>query len=272
MKFFLFLLLIIFSQMVSAQNADSVSKIIFEYGKGHNSWGPGVYGKGERIEITKFANGNFKITKYQLITSSAGSTGDKFTKDTVSFNVQNYPVISKMKIKNLFLQLNVSKDNFNTSFVFPYLNKPSKEKILAVARRIDKYEDFTDEYSEKEDRDRWIKEMTGFNKLNAFLYEKKPDTNLLPTVISDVWHYVRVLCINRRDTIKFQSELYDLLAQPFEKFKNGSYSSDRIIANVEINTSISVLLPKRSLLRKDIDLNSLTEEYLKWYMEENLKF
>ncbi|HVV54187.1 MAG TPA: hypothetical protein VHC47_02615, partial [Mucilaginibacter sp.] len=69
MKCFLLLLLVSFAQILLGQSVDSVSKIIFQYGKGHNSWGErGVYDNEEIIEISRFASNTFVISKYLTIT------------------------------------------------------------------------------------------------------------------------------------------------------------------------------------------------------------
>ncbi len=50
--------------------------------------------------------------------------------------------------------------------------------------------------------------------------------------------------------------------------KKGEYRKGTV--NLEINTLIETMLPKSSLLRKQIGINSLAEEYIHWYLDKVL--
>ncbi|HVV54023.1 MAG TPA: hypothetical protein VHC47_01790, partial [Mucilaginibacter sp.] len=195
----------------------------------------------------------------------------KSVADTNNINVDGYPTISKVRIEKLLAALNASKDNFNVEFVTPFLSRPTKAEILEIARKVNRYEMFTDSDSEREDRNRWFKEMCGFKNLNSFLAKYKPDPNDISVTV-DAWDFMRLSCVSGKDTIRFDSQLFKPAGQPIRKFKMRSYDTDKGVVNLEVNTIITDLLPKKSLLRKNISLESLKEEYLEWYIKNELHF
>ncbi|MBS1500700.1 MAG: hypothetical protein JST32_01470 [Bacteroidetes bacterium] len=272
MKYFLVVVLLAFAQLSFGQIVDSVSKIVFRYAKGHNSWGErGVYDNGELIEISRLRGNTFVISKYLKISRYDKGDGTRSIADTVNINVKGYPTISQVKIEKLLTALNTSKDNFNAEFVISCLSHPRKAEILEVARSLDQYKTFTDSDSEKEERNKWFRDMRGFKRLGSFMNQNKPDPNDIAVTV-DAWHFMRIYCISEHDTIKFDSQFFKLAGQPIQKFKRHSYDTDKGIVNLEVNTIITDLLPKQSLLRKSVSLESLKEEYLEWYIKNELHY
>ncbi|MEO6850829.1 MAG: hypothetical protein ABI203_01250, partial [Mucilaginibacter sp.] len=246
-----------------------VSKIVFQYGKSHSSWGePGVYGKGETIEICPVNNNSFKITKHILVTHSAGVNESQYAHDTTVINTDGYSLISKGKIERLFAALNTNKDNFNISYVKPYLKKLSKKQILKIVKNVDVDSIFDGEFDNKDERNGTISRIQNLYKLDSFLNLNKPSHSM--SITMDVYDGLRMYWINKTDTIKCNSTLFDtLLGQPFE-YDEKRVINGKVIVNLEINTILSDILPKSSWLRENYDLSNLNKAYIKWYLKKVL--
>jgi len=268
MKYFLSVFLIFTLSEAFGQNVDSVSKIILIYGKSHNSWGdPGIYGKSERIEIQLINKRSFKITKHILFTSSAGNDGNTFRSDSTIIGTAFYPLVSKAKIKDLLFELNNNEDNFNAEFIIRYLKKPQKRIIDSISNSQGDSLFFDEDFLSE--RRSGLKKIRSFNKLDSFLYNKKPDPKM-HLVVTDGANHLTILIIGK-ETTKYSSELYNLFGQPFFKeTQTNSMSNEIGVVNLGINTAIFAILPKSSFLKENIDLNRVTKDYLKWYLEKDL--
>lgn len=269
MRYFLLIyLFIVIAQLSFGQSVGSISKIQIEYGKG-NAWSDTLQiGKAEIIEISPF-NSDFMITRYIVINYYGKPT---WRKDTIAIDAEKTYLIKKNKVNYLFEQLNSNKNNFTSDFVKPRIRCPTKRQILNVAKSdTAAYWKFSDkEYLENSVRKRAIRKIKGFDKLDTFLYSHQPDPDAIAP-INDVWDSFRIFCISNKDTLVFQTYTFKLLCQPFEKFKRHDNSIPQHgFVNLEMNTSLQDILPKRSLLRKRLDLNALTEKYIEWYLKEKL--
>jgi len=268
MKYFLSVFLFFLLHQAFGQNVDSVSKIILIYGKSHNSWGdPGIYGKSERIEIQPINKRSFKITKHVAFTSTAGNDGNTFSTDSTIIGTGPYPLISKAKIKDLLFELNNNKDNFNAGFIIRYLKKPQTRIIDSISNSQGDSLFFDKDFLSE--RRSGLKKIRSFNKLDSFLYNKKPDPKM-HLVVTDGANHLKILIIGRGMT-EYTSELYNLFGQPFFKeAEKNSMANETGVVNLKINTAIFAMLPKSSFLRQNIDLNRITQDYLSWYLEKDL--
>jgi len=261
MKHILFFLFIIYSLNVVAQTTQPVSKILIKYSRGYNPFNQlGVYSRGEIFEISSVNDSIFKIDRYFKIThTTIDSVRTK--KDTAEISVK-HRFISKRTIESLFAQLNITKDNFNASFIKPQLKKPTRKQILDIATKLDKHDEF--EKENVDDAKARIAKIQNFDKLDSFINLNRPDPNV-SLVIVDAWDRLDVYLINKADTIRYIGEFHQLLAQPFSRLDRS-----KGIVNLQINTTIAGILPKSSILRKRLDINSLTEKYVEWYIDKVL--
>lgn len=269
MRCLLVFMLVGIAQLSFGQSADSVSKIVIEYSKG-NAWGDTLQiGKSEIIEISPVNDHNFKITRHFFVNHYGKPN---WRKDTIPINVVKYPLIEKNKISYLFEQFNSTKDNFNTTFIKPRIRCPKKSEILKIVKGdTATYWKFLDKgYLENSERRDAMRKIRRFDKLDTFLFLNKPDPERLMTY-TDVWDAFRLFCITKKDTIIFQSYTFNLLCQPFEKYRKGDLNFTlHGFVNLEMDTSLQDILPKKSLFRERLDLNTLTEQYIKWYLKEKL--
>jgi hypothetical protein len=270
-KYILFLLLMI-GLNAAAQTGRPVTKIIIKYFKGYNPFQQsGIYSKGEVFEISANDNTTFKISHYLKITSTQIDSNNTKT-DTVQIRLHN-SLISKTVVDSLYRQLNTTKDNFNISFIKPQLRKPKKEHILEISKRRDDHWKFEKEYTDESNN--LIKKIQNFDKLDSFINLNKPKPEV-DVIIVDVWDKLTISYVFKNDTMRYVSEFHQLLGQPFSRppglkidLKENKITIYNT-ANLEINTVLSSILPRSSILRKRLDINSLTDEYIAWYIDKVL--
>lgn len=252
---------------VMAQQSPPV-KIIFSYYNGGNSWGvPGVYDRQENVEITAVNSTTYKITKHYKVVKYIAKDSVTYIKDTTCLKTKTYRRIPQSSIHLLFQQLNTNADNFDPAFIRPYLKSPTKKQILAVAHKIDKTYLFEDD--DEEDNAK-IQKIEKFDKLDSFINLNKPDVNA-DFNVSDAWDGFNISYIWRKDTIKFQGNFFKVLGQPVSRLpKNKSGAWRTKVANLKINIIAGEILPPSSDLKKAIELNSLTVDYIEWYLEKVL--
>jgi hypothetical protein len=265
-KNILLLLFVLTPWDLIAQQSPPV-KIIFSYYRGGNSWGvPGIYGRGENIEITAVSANTYKISKYYKIVNGLANDSVTNIKDTTYLKTKAYRQISKSSIDLLFQQLNTNANNFNSAFIRPKLKNPTKKQILATSQRIDKgylFEDDDDEDNAK------IQRIEKFDKLDSFINLNKPKPGL-EVVVTDASHGFSVEYISATDNVKFSGSFFQLLGQPIHKTSKTKYESDNGVVNLKINRFLSKILPPSSMLKDAIEIDNLTEDYIEWYIDKVL--
>jgi hypothetical protein len=256
------------STFAHGQNVDSISKIIFNYGISHGSWGrPGICGRGEKIELTQTQTGDFQIVKYIRTASSAGKNGKDFHVDTVRIDKSVTAEVKKSDAQYWIMQLNSSKDNFSSSYIMPFLKSPSKKEIFRIAKKYDKLWMIQGKDADKEGTKKAITDIQEFVKMDSFLVFKKPSIQF-DMVVMDSYNGLIIQVITTfRDTIEYRNQFFEPLGQPTVKYHRGNYLSSTKVFNLEANTSAIKMLPLGSLTAKALDINNLTEFYIKWYLE-----
>jgi len=267
-RIFLFVLLLT-GQISYGQLTDSISKITFRYDKGHYTFGSsGKYSISEIIEFSKLNNKAFQITNYIQLKNTYYSATDDIKIDTIKLNFSKY-LISDSNIEKLLMELNMSRNNFNASFVKLYLKEPTEKEIIAVANKYDLKWKFKNKYSDREDRTNLFKNIKEYFLLDTFLLMKKPELRY-DIIRTDIWNILSITCLEGVNTIEYRSEFFDLFGQPVKRYDNKKYSTGKKYINLLINTSIKELVPPNSLISKAVDLNQLKEEYIKWFISTNM--
>lgn len=270
---FLFSVFLLVGHFALGQSADSVTKIIISYGKSHSSWGdPGIYGRGEEIELLKTSNGDFKISRHFTTTASAGIDGKTFSKDTTQLRTNSLKIINKGIIQYWLTQLNTNKENFTVSFIKPQLTTPTKKEILQVAKKYDKLWMLTDSDFDREDKAdarKGIKEIKKFVGLDSFLIFKRP-TIECDMVVIDSYNRLRITTISNTDTTEYRCQFFQPLGQPVTCYQHKDFMKGVKVFNLEVNTFTQTFLPKSSMISKVLDLDNIKEEYIKWYLDKRL--
>ncbi len=68
----------------------------------------------------------------------------------------------------------------------------------------------------------------------------------------------------------FSNAFNVLFGQPVEKIENHDFMHIKHIVNLEVNGTLEKFLPAKSLLRHDLDYNSIVEEYVIWFLKNRL--
>ena len=260
-------------QFALGQSTDSINKIVIDYGKSHSSWGdPGIYGRGEVIELSKTSNGDFLISRFFTTTASAGDDGKTFRKDTTELSTKTFQAIKKEIIQFWLTQLNTNKENFTISFIRAKLTTPTKKEIIQVAKKYDKLWMLTDSDFDREDKadaKKAIKEMKTFVAFDSFLISKRP-TIEYEMIITDNYNGLRITTIKNTDTTEYRCQFFEPLGQPITRYDNRNYLTSSKVFNLEANTSAQTFLPKSSMISKVLDLDNIKEEYIKWYLDKKM--
>jgi len=252
------------------QKTDSISKIIIAYGISHNSWGnPGVYGRGETIELSSISDGNYKITRYIKTTASAGDDGKTFHKDTTNLSTKSFGIIAKEKIHHWLTQLNTNKNNINSSFIKPRIKVPTRNEIFLVAKKYDLLSELKGVDADRADTRKAIGQIQNFSKLDSFLISQVP-CNEYEIIVVDAYNKLKIQTINNKDTTEYQCPFYDPLGQPIFRYDKRDFRTDKKVCNLEANTSAQSFLPRHSMISKVLDIGNIKELYIKWYLEKNM--
>jgi hypothetical protein len=267
MKKYLLIIFLWFGQLLYGQDSGSITKIIFTYAKGHNSWDEsGVYARSEHLEYIKLSNELFKLNKYFKIKYSVDKPIKKYSEDTIIFNCTNNSFIESDKMNNIISQLYIAKDNYEYAFIRPRLKSPNKKYIYNVARKSDELWKLRGKDAYRPDTKQVIKEIKAFNNLDSFIYITKPDTQGF-LVVSDVWNVFTVELITTKDTTICRSQFFVPLGQPFWRYHKGQ-NDYKLFVNLEVNTTIQNILPRKSLMFDILDINGIQADYIKWYLNK----
>jgi len=264
------LILILFSLIV--QNCfgqhPPFDKVIISYSKGHNSWGDtGVYSKQELFEISPIKSGGYKFSKFLDIKFTASPI--KYRKDTIRVNTRKLTEIPGSKIDSLFDALQITRDNFTTSFIKPKLFKPSKKEIVGMAVKIDSNFKVKDE--DASELNEKIVKIQGYDKLDLYIKLNKPDTAVFKVTV-DVWNVMNITFVRQKDTTVFQLDFLQPLGQPMCLLKVNQKHVDKQFANLEVNLLLAEILPALSRSKKRAGINNLKEDYIRWYIEKQLQY
>ncbi len=201
---------------------------------------------------------------------SVGNGKKGFHVDTVSFIKPDFPAIDKKDIQYWATQLNTNKENFTDTFIKPLLKSPTKKEILQVAKKYDKLWMIRGKDSDKDGTKKAINDIQQFYKIDSFLIFKKPSIEF-DMVVVDIYNSLRIQVISSLgDTVEYRSQFFEPLGQPVVRYHKGNYLSSTKVFNLAANTSDIKLLPPGSLTALALDVNNLTEFYIKWYLETQL--
>lgn len=267
-KFSLFIILLS-CQVGFGQFPDSISKITFHYAKGQYTFGLSEhYSISEILEYSKLNDLTFQVSNHIQIKKYYDSATNSITVDTIRIRFSKTP-ISERRTENLFRELNISRDNFNSGYIKPFLKAPTKKEILQLANKYALKWMFEDEYSDREDRRNLYKKIKRFYMLDTFLLMKKPNPEY-DLVITDVWNGLSITCTSATDTVEYRSQYYELFGQPVKKYNPKKNSGSNKFINLEINNVIKDIVPAKSLISQAVDLNKLKEEYISWFIKAKM--
>jgi hypothetical protein len=245
---------------------DQFDKVIVNYGKGHNSWViPGPYASEEQFEFVPAKKGGYKLNADLKFEFSLNKDSVEVI-DTVAAPFHKYKV-AKTTIDSLYADFSITKPNFTYTFIRPYLKTPDTTQIFAIATKMGQHDKFED-YNPQELAER-VKPIQLFDKIDYFINVKRPDPEIA-TVTTDVAEGINVYFIKNKDTTSFRCNLLRPLGQPLLKRWENHKFVDKQFVNLDVNILLEGMLPISSDAKKRIAINTLTEDYIKWYIEKVL--
>lgn len=267
MRFYLVFFFCFWVHFAIGQSIDSVSKVIFQYEKGHYPFdNPGIYARGEVIEYSKQADASFGMSKYIRFKKSYDSVTETSKTDTSNLRIRNKPA-SGTSLEKLLIELNTSRDNFTRELALPSLRKPTRRQIDRIARKNDDTWKLDEDRDDRQDRRLLYRQIENFHKLDIFLASRKPiyESGMF---VTDNWNRLSVMFIQSTDTIVYSLSFFDFLGQPVAKHPNRDYGKTTWLVNLQINLAIQQCVPRNSWSSKVAALNNLMEDYVKGYLNK----
>ena len=269
----IFLLLSVFNCSFLTAQTDTITKITFSYSVGGSSWSrPGIYSKGEFLELVPDKDGNFIYSIYFKTFESAGDDGKTFTQDTLMMPLFNHKAASKKNVYGWVKELLVDRDNFTAGYLLSHLKKPSKKEIKKAAIESGSDDFVLSNYNERSDIRALVSEIKRFKNLDVFVKDTGVHCSH-PFFVEDVWNMLIVTIYSNNNVTVFQSQFLDGIGQPIMRCSNnnGEYKTDSII-NLEVNRVAQKFLPKSTMIYKVLEINNITNAYMRWYFENAYMF
>ena len=246
----------------------SQNEYIIKYCIGHYNFGN--TGEFERMEIFKFKvnEKNFVLTEFQSISNkyvynSESLKNDKKVADTVTKFLNKK--IEKREIENLINQLNINENNFNVDFFSSNLSKKISQKdILKIAEKREQKYWFVDDENGKVDEfgKEKMKDIRNFRYFGEYIQSVTPKIDEFK-IVSDAWNFAELGFSNLNSV--YRLDFHSVLGQPI--MKNNNSDNWKQIINLNVNLILLKILPKESLLIKEIEFENLIESYINWYIE-----
>jgi hypothetical protein len=266
--FFCFLLCCFCIEELTAQETDTVSRIVLSYNIGGSSWGnPGIYSRGEVMELVPDGRGNFVYSYYIKKTASAGKDGNTFSKDSVMVSVVKFKPVSAAVITEWLTELKTDRNNLTVGYLLPLLDKPAKKQMKRVAETIGRSEEFEkSDYNEGEEMRKLVANLRNFKGLDHCL-EKMMADGRNSLIVIDAFDSLMITVYSENNKTVYHSQFFDPLGQPVHRSFNGNYLSQTPVVNLDANVAARRFLPKDSLIYNVLDLNTFTDYYIAWYLE-----
>lgn len=262
-------LILLLSHLANGQSADSVKRIVFQFGESHNDWKtPGIYSRQEIITYTRTDNHTFSLSSCYRITQKLSS--DSITRYTDSLKLHNrkHIILPAATVKNLLTELSTDRQNFTTAYLQPQLAPPVPREVRRLAVKYGHGYKFTDKDWDKADHDTIYNRMFRFYRFDKFLKMKQPKKGMV-TVVLDAYRGYRITFQTEKDTIRYDGSFFQPLAQPVARYRNHDFEHPTQVVNLNINTMVAQLLPDQSLFKQYLSFNSIIPFYVEWYFKEN---
>ena len=260
------LLIALYSSVSFAQTLDTIKKIEIYYGNGAQCFPrDGIYAKSERFIFEKSENGSFELAKYHKLWNISKNKATVFSKDSSITNL-NKKCNNKVLL-DLITNLNIDNQNFSYAFLKQKISKPSSHRIKKLAKEIDRF--FIVECEgifDCEYRNEIIDSIQNFNRFDEFISSMNLTKNQLVTI--GYYDYARITITSQSNITSYDfSFVNNIIGQPIIKYYNSNYMNDYGYVNLIANEKIRELIPKNTITYKALDLEKITDSYIRWYLE-----
>ncbi|MEC4003348.1 hypothetical protein OX283_001655 [Flavobacterium sp. SUN052] len=260
------LFLFLYANIVFGQTLDTIKKIEIYYGIGAQCFPKdGIYAKSEKFTFEKNNDGNFELVTLHKVWHISEQNATVFSKDSSVTNI-NKKCDSKV-LSDLIISLNTDKQNFSYNFLSSKINKPTTHRIKKLAKELDRsYAIECDGLFDCEYRNETIDSIKKFVHFNNFV-DKMNLTNH-PMLHIGYQNLARITITSQNNVISYNfSFVNNVIGQPIEKTYNQKYILSSISVNLIANEKIRELIPKNTITYDAFDFNKITNEYIRWYLE-----
>lgn len=257
-----------YTSVCLGQSLDTISKIEIFYGYGAQCFPrDGVYARSEKFIFEKLEDGNFELATYQKLWNISRQNATKFSKDSSITNLSR-KCDSKILL-DLIKNLNADKQNFSFTFLKAKIKKPSKRRIIKLSKKMDNfykvdcYDFFDCEY-----RNQIIDSIQNFEHFDKYVSSINLSKNQMITI--GYYNFARITITSKNNITSYDfSFVNNAIGQPIIKNYNENYMVDYAYVNLLANEIIRDLIPKNSITYKAFDLKKVTDDYIRWYLDNN---
>lgn len=146
-----------------------------------------------------------------------------------------------------------------------FLSLTDEKNIRRIAKQYKQDWNFKMRYTTKEKNNVLFKGCQNIDTFNLFV-SSKFDTMDYKTV-TDFWDVMSVYIKTSDNVFRFVGQYPNAFKQPWYDHSETSNEIASLIVNLSINHFLVAILPDKFHRRNTIDLQSLTDIYIKWYLK-----
>jgi len=226
-------------------------------------------GKADIISITFEQNKN----QYVIDRFYRDEYKRTFRPDTIKHKLKVYKseIGKSLDLKEIKALLTSLSTNVNNQILFAQVDTSrlkyflSEKQIRKVAKWYDIAWEFKRKYSSKEQNIEFFEGCKSIDTLKIYLSERF-DTLGYP-MITDYSNTINIWVSTDKSEYRFEGKYPNPIKQPWYNHSDTSQTFGQAILNLEINQTLSNLLPKDFLLKETVSNEALVNDYITWYFE-----
>jgi hypothetical protein len=145
-----------------------------------------------------------------------------------------------------------------------FLSLTDGKHIRKVAKRYKRNWQFRRAYSSREENEIIFKGCQNLDTFSLFISSKFDTTHYI--LVTDYWDEMKVKITTNEKEFRFEGHYPNTFKQPWYDHSDTSKFFIPIV-NLNINRFLVEILPNKFYKRKTIELQSLTDNYIKWYLK-----
>lgn len=258
MRYILILTVLLIGQSILAQNL-KIKYINYGYANDES----GFYDNQEIIKLTeeksKYELEFTQIKKFYIYNDST-KRNSQLAANTIHTTKKH---LKKKYVDNLISELNQNRNNFEAQIIRKSIKSSiSRRDIIKLAQERDIFFTIGDKKTSKIDKfgRKDIKNIKKLKRFNQYLDSIKPSDSIILVTSNHASKLVKI-SYNNQD---YFLNLFNPLGQPID--------GKKLSVNVNVNSALYKLLPKQSLMRKNLIADALFEEYIFWYLKNSYKY
>jgi hypothetical protein len=149
-----------------------------------------------------------------------------------------------------------------------FLSLTDEQHIRKIAKAYKQDWHFKMSYSSKEENKIIFDGCQNIDTFNLFIATKF-DTSSSYITVTDFWDEIWVRIKTTQKSFSYEGKYPNTFKQPWYEHPDTSISTFIVasIINFNINKTLSIILPDKFYRRPTIELNALTNQYIKWYLK-----